>query len=171
MSWRLTSIVSGGQTGADRGGLDAAIALDLGWGGWAPLGWRAEDGQIPEIYRSHMRQTTSAEYGMRTRLNAQDSDGTIIVTFEPELTTGTAFTERTLIAMDKPHIHIVLPDRGRGSIPEAVGEAVRTWIRNAKISVVNVAGPRESREPGIQLATEEALISILDGDLWQEPGV
>ena len=37
-------IVSGGQTGADRGGLEAAIHLGLDWGGWAPKGWRAEDG-------------------------------------------------------------------------------------------------------------------------------
>lgn len=171
MSWRLTSIVSGGQTGADRGGLDAAIALDLGWGGWAPNGWRAEDGQIPEIYRARMRQTTSSEYGMRTRLNAQDSDGTLIVTFTPELTPGTKFTETTLVKMDKPHLHLVLPERGRTHVPDDVGEAVRTWIRTAKINILNVAGPRESKEPGIQEATRDALVWMFEGDLWQDLSV
>ena len=29
-------IVSGGQTGADRGGLLAAMDLGIDWGGWAP---------------------------------------------------------------------------------------------------------------------------------------
>lgn len=168
MSWRLTSIVSGGQTGVDRGGLEAAMMLDLGWGGWAPSGWRAEDGQIPMRYRARMRQTTSREYGMRTRLNVQDSDGTLIITFTPELTAGTAFTEKTCIAMDKPHLHLVLPDRGNSPIPDEVGESVREWIRNAKINVLNVAGPRESKEPDIQEATCDALVWIFDGDLWQE---
>ena len=40
-------IVSGGQTGVDRGALQAAMALGLDWGGWAPKGWRAENGPIP----------------------------------------------------------------------------------------------------------------------------
>ena len=38
-------IISGGQTGVDRGALDAAIALGLDHGGWCPLGRLAEDGQ------------------------------------------------------------------------------------------------------------------------------
>ncbi|MBO7684653.1 MAG: hypothetical protein J6T51_08020 [Kiritimatiellae bacterium] len=40
-------IVSGGQTGVDRGALQAAMDLGLPWGGWAPKGWRAENGTIP----------------------------------------------------------------------------------------------------------------------------
>ena len=40
-------IVSGGQTGVDRGALEAAVALGLDFGGWAPHGWIAEDGTIP----------------------------------------------------------------------------------------------------------------------------
>lgn len=37
------TIVSGGQTGADRGAMDAAVQLGLDYGGWAPAGLRAED--------------------------------------------------------------------------------------------------------------------------------
>ena len=39
-------IVSGGQTGVDRGALEAAMALGLDFGGWSPHGWIAEDGTI-----------------------------------------------------------------------------------------------------------------------------
>lgn len=34
----ITKIISGGQTGADRAGLDAAIALGIPHGGWCPKG-------------------------------------------------------------------------------------------------------------------------------------
>ena len=43
----IAKIVSGGQTGADRGGLDAAILLGVPHGGWCPKGRKSEDGVIP----------------------------------------------------------------------------------------------------------------------------
>lgn len=162
MTWKLTSIISGGQTGADRGGLDAAIDLDLGWGGWAPEGWRAEDGVIPEIYCARMRCTSSADYGMRTRLNVQDSDGTLIVSFTEKLTGGSEFTMKTCVRQDKAHVHLVLLDRGRTMIPDEVAAAIREWVANARINVLNVAGPRESKEPGLQAAVRDALVWIFE---------
>lgn len=48
----IAKIVSGGQTGADRGGLDAAIELGIRHGGWCPKGRKAEDGAIPATYQS-----------------------------------------------------------------------------------------------------------------------
>ena len=49
-------IVSGGQTGVDRGALEAAVALGLEFGGWAPHGWIAEDGTIPAEYQVKMKE-------------------------------------------------------------------------------------------------------------------
>jgi len=46
----IERIISGGQTGADRGGLDAAIALGLRHGGWCPKDRAAEDGVVPARY-------------------------------------------------------------------------------------------------------------------------
>lgn len=43
-------IVSGGQTGVDRTGLDVTRALGLEAGGWCPKGRQAEDGVIPSDY-------------------------------------------------------------------------------------------------------------------------
>ena len=48
-------LVSGGQTGADRAALDAAISLGIPCGGWCPRGRRAEGGPIPADYP--MRET------------------------------------------------------------------------------------------------------------------
>ena len=39
-------IVSGGQTGVDRGALEAAVALGLDFGGWAPHGWIQKAGRF-----------------------------------------------------------------------------------------------------------------------------
>ena len=44
------TIISGGQTGVDRGALDAALSLGTPCGGWCPEGRLAEDGVIPDIY-------------------------------------------------------------------------------------------------------------------------
>ncbi len=49
----ITKLISGGQTGADRGGLDAAIHCGLPHGGWCPKGRKAEDGVIPVEYHLH----------------------------------------------------------------------------------------------------------------------
>ena len=162
MTWKLVAIVSGGQAGADRGGLQAAIDLDLGWGGWAPAGWRAEDGEIPLVYRDRMKCTSSSDYGMRTRLNVQDSDGTLIVSFAEELTGGSEFTQKTCERSDKSHLHLVLPDRGRCQVPDEVRAGILEWIEKARISVLNVAGPRESKEPGLQQAVGDALVWIFE---------
>lgn len=162
MTYKLTAIISGGQTGADRGALQAAIDLGIGHGGWAPAGWRSEDGQIPEIYRERMKCTSSSDYGMRTRLNVQDSDGTLIISFAEKLTGGSEFTVKTCERQDKAHLHLVLPDRGRSMVPDEVRTGVLEWIDKARISILNVAGPRESKEPGLQQAVRDVLVWIFE---------
>lgn len=76
-SFLLRRIVSGGQTGVDRAALDIAIALGIGCGGWVPRGRRAEDGTIASHYP--VRECRSSSYGVRTRLNVRDTDGTLIL--------------------------------------------------------------------------------------------
>ena len=47
----IKKIVSGGQTGADIAGLDAAIAHNIPNGGWIPKGRLTEDGPLSEKYQ------------------------------------------------------------------------------------------------------------------------
>jgi len=74
--------MSGGQTGADRAGLDAAMEAGLPVGGYVPKGRLAEDGQVPDKYP--MTETGSKDYKVRTKRNIIESDGT--------LKSGTALT-------------------------------------------------------------------------------
>jgi len=57
-------IVSGGQTGADRAGLDWAINNSISHGGWCPKGRKAEDGPIDGRYQ--LQETPSSNYSQRT---------------------------------------------------------------------------------------------------------
>jgi hypothetical protein len=75
MNLHRLKIVSGGQTGADRAGLDWAIKNGIAHGGWCPKGRRLEDGTIPGQY--HLHETTSSNYLQRTEWKLRDSDGTV----------------------------------------------------------------------------------------------
>ena len=146
----LRKIISGGQTGADRAGLDFAIETGLEHGGYVPKGRKAEDGRIADRYNLIELRTSS--YPARTRRNIEESDGTVIFSLERLLSGGTKLTRdyanklgKTLLHIyDNPKERIFNPDSHRLEI-----QALTDFLRSNKIEVLNVAGPRESKEPGV----------------------
>ena len=132
-------IVSGGQTGVDRAGLDVAIELGIEHGGWCPRGRRAEDGPIPDCYS--LKETDSPDYAVRTEQNVIDSDGTLILYFG-RLGGGTNLTYQLARKHGRPRFLVDLTD------PKSVQE-VRRWLVEEAIRVLNVAGPRASQNDGI----------------------
>ena len=157
-------IVSGGQTGVDRGALQAAMDLGLDWGGWAPKGWRAENGTIPPLYREKMLEHASANYLGRTRRNVVDSHATLIITNAYPLSGGTLKTKFFCQEVMRSHFVVSLGEA------DAV-EKVRKWlgqffeIEHPVPFVLNVAGPRESRAGGIQKRTRRFLAEVLQAML------
>src|SRR3954465_11888189 len=97
---RNISIISGGQTGADRAALDFAIAHGLPHGGWCPRGRRAEDGAIPPQYL--LEETTQTHYAQRTRRNIRESDATLIFSIRPVVKGGTRLTMELARHLEKP---------------------------------------------------------------------
>lgn len=147
----VQKIVSGGQTGVDRAALDVARLLALERGGWCPKGRLAEDGRIPDDYPLYETETT--DYAERTELNVRDSDGTLILTVGPPRG-GTAYTVECAQRLRKPYYVIDL------SQETAPGQAQR-WLEQQRITVLNVAGPRQSQNPeGYELASR-FLFSLL----------
>ena len=144
-------IVSGGQTGVDRGALDAAIELGIEHGGWCPRGRLAEDGVIPRRYQ--LAENDAKEYWVRTEQNVIDSDGTLIL-YRERLTGGTKFTFRMTQKHSKPHLLVDLSDT-----PDL--EAIRAWIAQHGIEALNCAGPRESSWPGIARQARELIHQLL----------
>lgn len=150
----LKKIISGGQTGADRGGLDAARELGLKRGGFVPRERRAEDGQVPDSYEN-MVETESRSFGPRTLLNVKHADGTILFTRSylgpgSKLTIGFAEKEK------KPLLHIDL-----AQCPLEVAPLICKWIQDHQIQILNVAGSRESSSVGIQEEVTRKLVSAI----------
>lgn len=127
-------IISGGQTGADQGGLAAGQALGLQTGGWAPKGWLTEDGPAPWLADYGLSECGDAGYPVRTYYNVHDADLTVI--FGDVGERGSALTKRACIQQHRPYL--VNP----------TADELREFIRAKGIEVVNVAGNRESKHPG-----------------------
>jgi hypothetical protein len=136
------TIISGGQTGADRAALDFAIAHGIPHGGWCPLGRRAEDGVLDPRYR--LRETESKNYRQRTRRNVADGDATLILNLG-ELADGSLATRQLAERADKPVCVVALDAGDLAAEVARVGE----WLAAHSIAVLNIAGPRESKRPGV----------------------
>ena len=97
----IAKIASGGQTGADRAGLDFAIEHGIPHGGWCPKGRLAEDGPIDARY--DLKETPSSNYLQRTEWNARDADGTVVFSIGPTLSGGSKKTVSLAHKHGKPH--------------------------------------------------------------------
>jgi Circularly permutated YpsA SLOG family len=156
-------IISGGQTGADRAALDFAIEHGYAHGGWAPRGRQAEDGVIPLKYQ--LTELADGGYRQRNKRNVQDSDGTLIVNLG-ELDGGTLTTQGFAQRLGKPYL---LAPLDAGTLQETA-TLVLDWIRQHSIACLNVAGPRESKRPGIYRATYE-LLELVAAESCKEKGM
>ena len=108
---------------------------------WCPKGRKAEDGPIAAQYG--LQETPSASYLQRTEWNVRDSDGTAIFTVSAKLTGGSKRTAEFAAKHRKPWIHISAADG------PAVGSKLAQFVSANGINVLNVAGTRGSKEPGV----------------------
>lgn len=152
----LKKIISGGQTGADRAGLDVAIELALPYGGWIPKGRRAEDGRVPVKY--DLEEMLTFSYPARTNKNIEESDGTVVFS-RGRLTGGSAMTMRAALKFTKPALYIDL-DIYEGFTVEAAA-IICCWIIEYRINVLNVAGSRTSKDPFVYQQTKDILKSAV----------
>ena len=147
-------IVSGGQTGADRGGLEAGRRLGLITGGWAPKDFRTDEGRDPELRTVFgLREHPSSEYPPRTEANVKFADATV---FFGRQSPGWHCTKSACRRQRKEFFWL------RNELPvELAAEQLIEWLRHHRVRILNVAGNRERKNPGIRSRTiailEEAL--------------
>lgn len=156
-------IISGGQTGVDRGALDAAIETGVYHGGCCPKGRRAEDGSIPAVY--DLQEHESNAYPPRTEQNIKESAATLILS-TGKLRGGTALTKKLVTKHEKPYLVVDISNallEGDAGVHGAhvCAEEIKRWLQETRPLVLNVAGPRESKHPGIQEATKQVLTTAL----------
>jgi len=145
---KISKIISGGQTGADQGGLEAGKELDLQTGGTAPMGYRTEEGAMPSLgLKYRLGEDSSYLYPPRTQRNVRNSDGTVI--FGQLTSPGSKLTIRLCKDLKKPLI----------ANPEK--SDFLKWVEENNIKILNVAGNRESKNPGLQRRVREFLVEAL----------
>ncbi len=154
----IKKIISGGQTGADQAALDAAIKLDIPHGGWIPKGKITENGPLSDKYQ--LDEMPTASYEERTEKNIIDSDGTLIVS-HGRLTGGSALTRELAMENGKHWLHI---DLNKISQFDAAMK-INKWLSEKYIEVLNVAGPRASKDSKVYQAVMDILISAYYLDL------
>jgi hypothetical protein len=147
------TIIAGGQTGADRAALDAAIDAGVPCGGWCPADRSAEDGVIPSRYP--VTPLASGGYAERTRRNVLDSDGTVIIAFGHPLQGGTETTRLAALELGRPMLIV-----DASSEKEAAAK-IAQFIRSHDIHILNIAGPRASEEPGIGAFVYDAVAGAI----------
>lgn len=137
---KCEKIISGGQTGVDRGALDACLQANFSCGGWCPAGRKAEDGEIPPQYP--LKETWSFSYDERTRKNIQDSDATLII-YHGELIGGSLLTCNYAKEIRKP---VFLFQVSPFFIDEPL-EQLLHFLEINQVKILNIAGPRASQWP------------------------
>lgn len=150
----LEKIISGGQTGADIAGLDAAIACGIPTGGTAPMGWFVQDENGNDIQRPELGtkyglvECNEFGYPPRTRKNVQNSDATLWVGFTEspggKLTIDTARKLSKLLVIN----------------PSAHELAMK--LSQHRVKILNVAGNRASDfNPGIYQKTYDLVTEAI----------
>ena len=143
-------LISGGQAGADRAGLDWAIGHGGRRGGWCPKGRKSEDGPLPDRYR--LQETPSASYLQRTEWNVRDSCVTLILTLADRLDGGSKKTAEFADLLGKPWLHVR---------PAVHPNYVARFLVRHQVALLNIAGKRESAAPGVGDFTGELLSAAM----------
>jgi hypothetical protein len=143
----IEKIVTGGQTGVDQASLKIASDEGIEIGGWCPKGGLDEKGNCILDKYSSLKETETSDPNERTKLNIEDSDGTLIIVpcipLPEKIKDGTLLTIEHAKKQKKPNLIISLAEK-----KDAV-DTIHNWMQENDIKILNIAGPRESNAPGI----------------------
>jgi len=142
-------IISGGQTGADRAGLDAARDCGLPTGGQAPSNFWTERGPDPTLQALGLQ--AGGTLAWRTERNVVSADTTVV--FQTQPSPGSDLTVRLVRRHGKPILLLNPWDL-------EAEEKLRDFLATHRPRTLNVAGHRESKAPGIYRQAYGLLVSV-----------
>ena len=149
----IEKIISGGQTGAGRAALDAAMKLGIAHGGWVLPGRMTEDGPLPEKYV--LNEMPDRNISERTKKNIKEAGGTLILSHD-KFREQFDFIKKISERFSKPLLHIDL----HSTIAFNAATRINDWIVDNGISVLNVMGPRDEQDPKIYQATLDIIQAV-----------
>jgi len=150
----VARVVTGGQSGVDRAATDVAIAHGVPYGGWVPIGGWAEDLEVPPGLLAtypEFEVTTTTDPADRTARNVGGADATLVLVLSDAPSPGTVLTQRCAEALVVPW---AIVDLASPTCEARLGELLASL---APRSTLNVAGPRESEQPGVYDAARSFL--------------
>jgi hypothetical protein len=154
----IQMIISGGQTGADRAALDAAIQWQIPHGGWIHQGRLTESGLLSDKYQ--LKEMATDSYHVCEAQNIIDSNGTLIISNGP-ISGGSKNTLKMALNHNRPCLHIDLDENDAFDAAKLVNQ----WITKYNIETLNVAGSKAKEDPYIYQSTMHLITSVLHFDL------
>ncbi len=159
----LEKIISGGQTGADRAALDAALEAGFPCGGYCPKGRKAEDGVIDDRYPL---EEIDGGYARRTLMNVKAADATLVF-YSEELSGGTLQTVKYCRQERKPCLRIDI-----ARLDERVAiNTLADFLRGSNTRILNVAGPRASGCPSIYGQVRNVMLGLIASQREKARGI
>ena len=135
----LKMVISGGQTGADEAGLEAAFQAGIETGGIAPKTYRTVDGSNYDLRDKYgLLEDSSYNYPPRTQKNVKLADATVRLAHNFN-SRGEKLTYKYIKQEDQPHFDVDL-----NYLPPPIDFA--EWLHKNKIEVLNVAGNRDTED-------------------------
>lgn len=141
-------VISGGQIGADRMGLESARKLGIETGGMAPKGYRISGGQDPSLKDFGLTESADSGYTVRTKANVQNSDLTLLFT-NPGNEAKKGTNSPGSVATRR-----FARELGKELLENPTKEEVVAAMARTGASTINIAGNRSFAQPG---AIEEAI--------------
>jgi hypothetical protein len=149
----IEKIISGGQTGAGRGALDAAMKLGIAHGGWVLRDGTTEDGSLPDVY--DLSRKPDRNLSKRILKNVREADGTLILSYE-NLWEQFDFIKKISQHDGKPLLHVDL----HATAAFSAASRINDWIVDNAVRVLYVTGPRGEQDPGIYRATLDIIQAV-----------
>jgi hypothetical protein len=145
------TIISGGQTGADQGGLEGAAMAGFLTGGFMPKGFKTEYGSMPELADKYrLIEATSPDYIYRTHLNAKHSS--ITLWFGSDDSVGYNATSKACKSYSRPFYNVT----------NCTADDIVLLIRRHQPTIINIAGNRESKAKGMQEKVKNIIYNVLN---------
>lgn len=148
----MIQVISGGQTGVDRYGLEVARELGIKTGGTVPRNYYTDDGPDLSLIEFGVKESPFFGYPHRTEQNVKDSDATVL--FGDLSSPGCRLTIKLCKKHGKPYFENPSPD-------ELFSKIILYGVK-----VLNVAGNREKnlskiKRQEIKDVLREGLLKVL----------